>query len=72
MVGNIDRLSTPQMLADTRSSTRKKGNHLSVALDTNLFNAAILPLRLYTSFTFLRGAISIMARILSRLASIPL
>ena len=38
-----------------------------MALDTNLFNAAILSLRLCTSFTFHGGAISIMAWILSGL-----
>ena len=51
---------------------RKKGKHFFVALDTNLFSAATFPLRLCTSFTFLGGFISIMARILSEFASIPL
>ena len=37
---------------------RKKGRHLSVALDTNMFSVAILQLRLCTSFTVLKGAIS--------------
>ena len=51
---------------------RKKGKQLSIALDTNLFNAATLSLRLYTAFRFLGGAISIMAQILFRLTSISL
>ena len=38
--------------------------------ETNM--ARILPLRLCTSFMFLGGVISIMARILSGLASMPL
>ena len=38
----------------------------------NLLSVAILLLRFYTSFMFLRGAISIMARILSGLVSVPL
>ena len=63
MAGKRGRPLDPRMLADT---------NLSVALNTNLLSAAILPLRLCTSFMFLGCAISIMARILSRLASIPL
>ena len=56
------------MLVSIRLSTKKdffnvqkKGRHLSITLDTNLFSATTLLLRFYTSFTFLGGAISIMA-----------
>ena len=52
-------------------NVQKKGRHLSIALNTNLFNATTLPLRLYTSFTFLDGVISIIAWILSGLTSMP-
>ena len=52
-------------------NTRKKGRHLSVALETNLFSAAILPFRLYTSLTVFGGASSIIARIFSGLTLIP-
>ena len=53
-------------------NVQKKGRHLSVALETNLFSIVILPLRHFTSFVFLGGAISIMAQILFGLTSIPL
>ena len=53
-------------------NVRKKGRHLSVALKTNLFNAAILPFKLCTSLTIFGEANSIMACIFSGLTSIPL
>ena len=52
-------------------NVQKKGRHLSIALEMNLFNAATLPFRLYTSLTVFGGANSIMARIFSKLTSIP-
>ena len=42
-------------------NVRKKVRHLSVALETNLFRAAILPFRLCTSLTVFGGANFIMA-----------
>ena len=51
---------------------RKNGRHLSVALETNLFRAAIFPFKLWTSLTVLGGSNSIMARTFSGLTSIPL
>ena len=53
-------------------STQKKGRHLSVALETNLFRAATFPFKLYTGFTVLEGSSSNMARTFSGLTSIPL
>ena len=53
-------------------STRKKGKHLSVALETNLFRATIFPFKLYTVFTVLGGSNSIIARTFFGLTSIPL
>ena len=53
-------------------STRKKGKHLSVALETNLFRAATFPFKLYNAFTVLGGFRSKMARTFSELTSIPL
>ena len=53
-------------------NVQKKGRHLSVAFETNLFNAATLLFRLCTSLTIFGGANSIMACIFSRLTSIPL
>ena len=50
----------------------KKGRHLSVALETNLFKTATLPFKLCTSLTVFGGANFILAWILSRLTSIPL
>ena len=50
----------------------KKGKHLSVAFETNLFSAATLSVRLCTSFMVFGNANSIMACILSRLTLIPL
>ena len=52
-------------------SILKNDRHLSVALETNLLKATTLPLRLCTSLAFFGGAISSMARILLRLASMP-
>ena len=51
---------------------QKKGRHLFVALETNLFRAVILPFKLYTFFTVLCGPDSIMARTFSGLTSMPL
>ena len=52
-------------------NVRKKGRHLSVALETNLFNAVILLFRLCTSLTVFGGANSIMSCIFSGLISYP-
>ena len=52
--------------------TWKKGRHLSVALETNLFRAATLLFKLCTAFTVLGGYSSNMARTFSGLTSIPL
>ena len=51
---------------------RKKGRHLSVAFETNLFKAAIFPFKFCTSLIVFGGSNSIMARIFSGLTSIPL
>ena len=51
---------------------RKKGRNLSLAHETNLFNAAILPFKLCTSLTIFDGASSIIVRTFSGLTSIPL
>ena len=53
-------------------STQKKGKHLSIALETNLFRAATFPFKLCIAFTVLRGSSSNMARTFSGLTSIPL
>ena len=53
-------------------STRKKGRHLSIALETNLFRVATFPFKLCTAFTVLGGSSSNMARTFSGLTSIPL
>ena len=50
----------------------KKGRHLSVALETNLFRAVILPVSFWTSLTVLGKAILMIAYAFSRFASIPL
>ena len=52
-------------------NVRKKGRHLFVTLQTNLFNAATLPFKLYTSLTVFGGANSIIACIFSELTLIP-
>ena len=51
---------------------RKKGRHLSVTFEMNLFRAAILPFKLCTSLIVLGGSNFIMARIFFALTSIPL
>ena len=53
-------------------NVRKKGRDLSIALETNLFNATTLSFRLCTSLTVFGEANSIMAYIFSGLTSIPL
>ena len=53
-------------------SIQKKGRHLSVALETNLFRATTYPFKLCTAFTVLGGSNSKMARTFSGLTSIPL
>ena len=53
-------------------NTQKKGRHLFVALETNLFRAATFPFKLCTAFTVLGGSSSNMAHIFSGLTSIPL
>ena len=53
-------------------STRKKGRHLSVALEMNLFKAATFLFKLCTAFTVLVGSSSNMARTFSGLTFIPL
>ena len=50
----------------------KNGKHLSVDQETNLLRAAICLLRRWTSFTFIRGDISIISLILFGFTSIPL
>ena len=52
-------------------NVQKKGRHLSVTLETNLFNAATFPFRFYTSLTVFGGANSIIACIFFGLTSIP-
>ena len=54
------------------SKTLKNGRHLSVALETNLFSVTTLPVRLWISLTVLGGFMSMIALILSGLASTPL
>ena len=56
----------------TSSMCKKKGRHLFVAHETNLFNAVILSFKLCTSLTVFGGASSIMARTFSGLTSILL
>ena len=51
---------------------QKKDRHLSVTLETNLFSATTLLLRLCIFMTFFGSVISIMACTLSGLALIPL
>ena len=51
---------------------QKKGRHLFVALETNLFRVALFPFKLWTFLTILGGSNSIMTHIFSRLTSIPL
>ena len=53
-------------------SILKKGRHLSIALETNLFSAAILSVNFWTSFTVLGDVISSMTCTFSKFASIPL
>ena len=53
-------------------NVRKKGKHLSVALETNLFNATIFPFRFCTSLAVFGRANSIMAYIFAELTLIPL
>ena len=52
-------------------NVQKKGRHLSVTLETNLFNATTFLFRLYTSLTIFGGANSIIAYIFFGLTSIP-
>ena len=52
--------------------TLKKGKHLSVAFETNLFKAATHLVRDWTSLTFFGGSMFIIAWILSGFTSIPL
>ena len=42
-------------------SIRKKGRHLSIVLETNVFRAATFPFKLYIAFTVLGGSSSNMA-----------
>ena len=51
---------------------QKNDRHLPVALETNLFKAAILPFKLCISFIVFGGPNSIMTRTFSGLTSIPL
>ena len=53
-------------------STQKKGKHLSVALEMNLFRAATFPFKLCIAFNVLGGSSYNMARTFSGLTSIPL
>ena len=53
-------------------NVRKKGRHLSIALEMNLFSATTLLLNLSTSLMFFDDINSIIARTLSMLTLIPL
>ena len=52
-------------------NVRKKGKHLSIALEKNLFNAAVFSFKLYTSLMIFSSVNYIMACIFSELTSIP-
>jgi hypothetical protein len=52
--------------------TQKSGKHLSVALETNLFSVATLPVRLWISLTFLGDFMSMITPILFGLDSTSL
>jgi len=49
-----------------------KGEHLSIALETNMLSVAILPMSFWTSFTILGDITSSMAHTFFRFAFIPL